>query len=114
MKLFGHKSFFSKVGHEIEKGIKESDKWMRKVFGDNTEIYVGAKSTNDGQNFEPNVKINYDNSGNISRPTPTKPAGYSRTTAATAKDIAQGGMTKDEVIEFNMKHPNETAMGVAK
>lgn len=100
--------------HEIEKAIgkpiEEADKWLREHGM--PDIYVGAKSKDDGNSWNITTS-NSDGSvftgqtiGNAGK---YKPAGYSRSAAATAKDIAQGGMTKDEVIEFNMKHPNETA-----
>lgn len=77
---------------------------------DNAGIYIGYDSNNgisiSTPYFGPN-QYKLGGQGYTSKPRPN--SGYSRTTAATAKDIAQGGMTKDEVIEFNMKHPNETA-----
>ena len=89
---FGHKLFGGGPGHEDEGG---------------TDWYVGYNSNN-GWNFNINPgQTPYTQTSYTPKPRPN--SGYSRTTAATAKDIAQGGMTKDEVIEFNMKHPNETA-----
>lgn len=47
-------------------------------------------------------------------PTYTTPVGnmpkaYQGNAAKTATSIKQGGMTKDELIDFNNRHPNETA-----
>lgn len=38
-----------------------------------------------------------------------KPNTYTGNTAKTATSIKQGGMTKDDLIAYNQKHPNETA-----
>lgn len=84
------------------------NKWGQKVFGGGpghkggTDWYIGYNSNNGIQAYVNPGQTSY-------TPKPRQNSGYSRTTAETAKDIAQGGMTKDEVIEFNMKHPNETA-----
>lgn len=37
------------------------------------------------------------------------PNTYTGNTAKTANSIKQGGMTKDDLIAYNQKHPNETA-----
>lgn len=83
---------------------------------------IGYHSNGDGTNGEMTASIgpiqvgtntgaSYNGKSIVSqtKTNPTKPAAYSRTTAAKASDIAQGGMTKDEVEEFNERHPNETA-----
>lgn len=102
------------VGHAIDKGIDHAfevaNSYGHKWFGGGpghedeggTDWYVGYNSNNGFQGYINPGQTSY-------TPKPRPNSGYSRTTAATAKDIAQGGMTKDEVIEFNMKHPNETA-----
>lgn len=80
------------TGNDREKNQREGADEYGFYFGTNTgfqPIY------NPGQGYTYN--------------TIPKPAAYSRTSAKTANDIAQGGMTKQEVQEFNMKHPNETA-----
>ena len=37
------------------------------------------------------------------------PNTYTGNTAKTANSIKQGGMTKDDLITYNKKHPNEVA-----
>lgn len=71
-----------------------NSKLNQQIKDENRQIYDDFYQANTTQNYNP-------------KPKPE--SGYSRNVAATAKDIAQGGMTKDEVIEFNMRHPNETA-----
>ncbi len=95
--------------HKVDHTLKHYDEVLRSH--DAPDMYVGVSSTDDGTSWNPNIKIESNNQvqGTSYNPKPRPNSGYSRTTAATAKDIAQGGMTKDEVIEFNMKHPNETA-----
>ena len=78
--------------------------------------YIGYNSNNGAnveingiglQNGRPYINSSrFQTQGNVG-----KPNAYSRNTARTANDIAQGGMTKDEVVEFNIRHPNETAGG---
>lgn len=83
---WGHKWFGGGPGHENEGG---------------TDWYVGYDSkTGINANIQPGQ------TSHIYKPT-TK---GSRNVAATAKTISQGGMTKDEIIEYNIKHPNETAL----
>lgn len=105
-KLFGHGGILSKIDHEINRGIGKANELGEKIFGDNS-FYIGTNGVAYGEPAEQIISSKLPNGG-IGKPRPK--SGYSRTTAATAKDIAQGGMTKDEVIEFNMKHPNETAI----
>ena len=96
--------------HAVQTGLGELNKIGHKIFGGGpghedeggTNWYVGYNS-----NTGPQFHISPGQTSYTPKPRPN--SGYSRTTAAKASDIAQGGMTKDEVIEFNMKHPNETA-----
>lgn len=67
-------------------------------------FYIGYSSTGGVQGY---ITPNSGYTPYSTRNTAGK--GYSRNTAATAKDIAQGGMTKDEIQQFNIAHPNETA-----
>lgn len=88
---------FHEINDMIDRWTGNDREYNAQQGRDEYGIYVGTEG----------VKPIYNpGSGNTSN---YKPTAYSRTAAATAKDIAQGGMTKDEVIEFNMKHPNETA-----
>lgn len=52
---------------------------------------------------------NLTNQGYIYGPHVTKSQSYKGNTAKTANSIKQGGMTKDDLITYNQKHPNETA-----
>lgn len=116
------------IAHKVDKEI------IRPAWQGIKEQGFGIKtsSKNDGQDWDTTYNagpVEISGEGDISlNPTKTaelatgqtnttrtttssssKPAAYSRSTAATARDIAQGGMTKDEVEEFNQRHPNETA-----
>lgn len=94
---YGHKLFGGGPGHEDEGGTD----WHLEYNSNNGfKGYIKPGQT-------PYTQPSYEQPEYTPKPRPD--SGYSRTTAATAKDIAQGGMTKNEVIEFNMKHPNETA-----
>lgn len=73
---------------------------------DAPDMYIGGTYGQNG--FQPNININQGGSS-YTTPINSKPAAYSGNTAKTASSIAQGGMTKDEVMDFNMKHPNESA-----
>lgn len=104
MGLFGHGGGLSKIGHSIGHVLDHYDEVLRSHNA--PDVYIGASYGENG--FTPNVQVNPG-----ARPTAStgKPNAYSRNTARTANDIAQGGMTKDEVVEFNIRHPNETAGG---
>lgn len=92
--------FWTEIENSIGKWIENADAKMRE-WG-MPDIYVGYNS-NSGLNA--NINTN-NNIGGI----PQKPKAYQANAAKTASSIKQGGMTKNEVQEFNMKHPNETAI----
>lgn len=52
---------------------------------------------------------NRNNQGYIYNNIGKNPNTYKGNTAKTADSIKQGGMTKDDLIAYNQKHPNETA-----
>lgn len=101
---------FRKLGDHIEHGLEHADKILREHGA--PDMYVGM--TYDGEGLKPSY-TSVDGTVRMGSPNtapntiPRVPAAYSRTSARTANDIAQGGMTKQEVQEFNIKHPNETA-----
>ena len=51
-------------------------------------------------------KFNGYNYGNVGRSNTTA---YKANAAGTANKIAQGGMTKDDILKYNEIHPNEIA-----
>lgn len=73
------------------------------------DFYIGATSANDGMTWSPKIQINTNNQYK-GQPQANKPKAYSANAAKTASSIKQGGMTKDEIQDFNIKHPNETAI----
>lgn len=117
------------IGHEIEKKAKQIEKKVNDTLEHydhvlrshgSPDIYIGEKSTDDGkswnlttQSVDGNVimgtpgntkgKYNY---GNIGRSNTTA---YKANAAGTANKIAQGGMTKDDILKYNTIHPNEIA-----
>lgn len=112
MGFFGHKGHFSKLGHNFNKTLKHYDEVLRSHNA--PDIYVGVKSTDDGQSWQPSMqsvdktvttgqRYNY---GNVGRSSTTA---YKANTAGTANKIAQGGMTKDDILKYNEIHPNEIA-----
>lgn len=123
MGLFGHGGFFSKVGHAAEKAVNkplhELNKLGKKWFG-NDSWYAGYNSNSgpiflEGEQAD-QIMENGGISGSINSnhgytygPHVTKNQNYTGNTAKTANSIKQGGMTKDDLIEYNQKHPNETA-----
>lgn len=107
------------IWHEIEKGpghwIEEADKKLREwATGD---IYIGTKSTDDGKSWQLTTsnsdrtvytgqnsgRYSYGNAGR------SNTNAYKANAAGTANKIAQGGMTKDDILKYNVKHPNEIA-----
>lgn len=120
MGLFGHGGHLSKIGHTAEKAVSdvsdivinkplhEINKIGRKIFRNNS-WYVGYNSNTGPIILEGNLanqkmgnSYQYNNIGK-------KPNTYKGNTAKTANSIKQGGMTKDDLITYNQKHPNETA-----
>lgn len=106
-------------GHGVEKGI---DSFTYHTFGKgiitgrekgNAGVYVGYDSNNgytvSTPYYGPKADRLWNDGYRYGNSRRNNTSAYSRTTAATAKDIAQGGMTKDEVIDYNLKHPNEIA-----
>lgn len=99
------------LGSVIGHALGEADEWLRE--NGTPDMYLGM--TYDGEALKPSY-TSIDGTVQMGSPNtapntiPRVPAAYSRTSARTANDIAQGGMTKQEVQEFNMKHPNETVM----
>lgn len=93
-------ALWKEIENSVGKWIENADQWMR----DNNmpDIYV---SYNSKSGLNANINTN-NNIGGI----PQKPQAYQANAAKTASSIKQGGMTKDEVQEFNMKHQNETAI----
>lgn len=107
------------AGHGIEKGI---DSATYNIFGkgiitgrekDEKGIYIGYDSNNgisiSTPYYGPNAnkftgsKYSYGNAGKSST------TAYKANTAGTANKIAQGGMTKDDILKYNTIHPNEIA-----
>lgn len=85
----GHKLFGGGPGHEDERG---------------TDWYVGYNSnTGPEVRITPAAGYNY---GNVSKSNTTA---YKANAAGTANKIAQGGMTKDDILKYNAIHPNEIA-----
>ncbi len=108
MGLFGHGGLLSKTGHSIEHAVEHTLDHYDQVLRSHgaPDFYVGGSYGVDG--FNPNIQITPQSSGYGGIPN-SKPTAYSGNAAKTANSIKQGGMTKDEVQEFNSKHPNETA-----
>lgn len=103
------------IAHQIKKGIGSL---TYNVFGkdivtgrekDNAGIYVGYNSNN---GISVSTPYYGPNASKLWGPGPQqyKPTAYKANAAKTASSIKQGGMTKDEVQDFNIKHPNETAI----
>lgn len=98
--------------HGIQDAIGEANKIGHKLFGGGpgheddggTDWYIGYNS-NKGLNgyVSTGQKYNY---GNAGRSTTTA---YKANAAGTANKIAQGGMTKDDILKYNTIHPNEIA-----
>lgn len=114
--------------------FKETWEKAEKKFGDTLEhydhvlrshnapdMYMGVKSTDDGQSWDlttqsvdgsvimgapGNAQRQKYNYGNIGGSTTTA---YKANVAGTANKIAQGGMTKDDILKYNAIHPNEIA-----
>lgn len=99
------------LGSVIGHGLEHADKMLREHGA--PDVYMGM--TYNGEGLKPSY-TSVDGTVHMGSPNtapntiPRVPAAYSRTSARTANDIAQGGMTKQEVQEFNIKHPNETVM----
>lgn len=81
------------------------------------DMYIGVNSTDDGKTWNLTTSNNDGtvitgnhsggyNYGNVGRSNTTA---YKANAAGTANKIAQGGMTKDDILKYNMKHPNEIA-----
>lgn len=85
------------------------------MIGTNQPSWYVGYSSNNGygaeingigiQNGTPYYKPTY-NYGNVGSNNTTA---YKANVAGTANKIAQGGMTKQDIIKYNMKHPNEIA-----
>lgn len=83
--------------------LKDYDEQLRDSGA--PDIYVGVSSGPNGTR----PILNIDNSA-AGYSNTTKPNAYRANVAGTASSIKQGGMTKDEIIDFNLRHPNETMM----
>lgn len=114
------KSRAKAAGHAIEKSI---DSATYNVFGkgiitgrekDEKGVYVGYDSNNgitvSTPYFGPNAYkfgagsgYSYGNAGR------SNTNAYKANAAGTANKIAQGGMTKDDILKYNSIHPNEIA-----
>lgn len=79
----------------------------RKVFGD-TSWYAGTGGVYVGEPAEQimSQKLGGYSYGNARSSSTTA---YKANAAGTANKIAQGGMTKDDILKYNVKHPNEIA-----
>lgn len=109
MKIFGHNGLLSKIDHGVSKAFHEANKFGEKVFGDNS-WYAGTDGVAVGETAENIMSQKLGGTNYATNYATTKPKAYQANVAGTAKSIAQGGMTKDEVQDFNIKHPNETAI----
>lgn len=98
------KNIFQDIGHQFNRTLQHYDQVLRSH--NSPDIYVGGSYGVDG--FNPNIQITQQSGGYSGIPN-GKPTAYSGNAAKTASSIKQGGMTKNEVQEFNSKHPNETA-----
>ena len=118
---YGHKWFGGGPGHNPDEGFS----WYVGTENGYPEFFTGetAESIMQGklhQNLpDGNRQINDDDyqaaitqQPTYSTPIGNMPKAYQGNAAKTATSIKQGGMTKDELIDFNNRHPNETAMGV--
>lgn len=130
MGLFGHGGWLSKAWHGVEdavsdtadalinKPLHELNKLGRKLFGDGDSWYVGYDSRTGTQVYTGNNADHIMANGGFSQSGPiryyygnyaNKTNSYKGNVAKTANSIKQGGMTKNDLIEYNIKHPNETA-----
>ncbi len=130
MGLFGHGGLLSKAGHTVEKAVSDTSELLidkplhelnklgRKVFGDGDSWYVGYDSRTGTQVYTGNTADYIMANGGFSQSGPikyyygnyaNKSNNYKSNVAKTANSIKQGGMTKDDLITYNQKHPNETA-----
>lgn len=122
-----------KIYKKAEKEISDTAEHYDHILRENgaTDIHVGYSTNGETEKIQitpyaptiptiPNERqINDDNFQAAMTETPTysTPIGnmsraYQGNAAKTATSIKQGGMTKDELIDFNNRHPNETAQGV--
>lgn len=89
--------------HAIQDLIGIANKGGKKSFG-NTDWYVGYNSKTGFKGYvNTGQKYNYGNAGRSST------TAYKANAAGTANSIAQGGMTKDDILKYNAIHPNEIA-----
>lgn len=122
----------------IDKPLHWINKQGKKIFRDKDAFYVGydsnsgpiilegpqaeqimangGASSSIGSNIEHpsgagTIKEieNRSNQGYIYNNIGKNPNTYTGNVAKTANSIKQGGMTKDDLITYNQKHPNETA-----
>ena len=84
------------VGYNSNKGISLSTPY----FGPDAYKFNGPTGSTGSTGT---TGYNY---GNVGRSNTTA---YQANVAGTANKIAQGGMTKDDILKYNMKHPNEIA-----
>ena len=71
-------------------------------------FYVGTNGIYTGATADQimSQKLGGYNYGNVGR---SNTNAYKANAAGTANKIAQGGMTKDDILKYNIKHPNEIA-----
>lgn len=92
----------------------------QKVYAEDSNFYIGYNSNTGGSAEINGIGINqngpYINGNNLTigtgytqQPQINKPVAYTANAAKTASSIKQGGMTKQEIQDFNAKHPNESA-----
>lgn len=107
MGIFGHGGLLSKTGHAIEHAVDHTLDHYDQVLRSHgaPDVYVGGTYGNNG--FTPNIQVTPQSSGYGGIPN-GKPVAYTANAAKTASSIKQGGMTKDEIMDFNIRHPNET------
>ena len=127
MGLFGHGGWLSKAAHTADKIITAPIHTVNHII-DHTMGYDPENPENNGDSWY----IGYNSNGGpivvtgpqadqimankgISGPRyrynniQKNPNTYTGNAAKTANSIKQGGMTKDDLITYNKKHPNETA-----
>ena len=88
----------------VQRGIGWANEQYRRMTGGGTDSwYVGTDGAYFGNLADQKMGYNYGNARSSST------TAYKANAAGTANKIAQGGMTKDDILKYNIKHPNEIA-----
>lgn len=106
--MFGHNGWFSRTGKWIQRDILSNSKGEEGVYigyDSNNGFTVSTPAGGPNANKFATNQTGY-NYGNARKSNTTA---YKANAAGTANKIAQGGMTKDDILKYNDIHPNEIA-----